>query len=312
VWTLSGRPDTWAAQLDRRLAENPVFAVVAGIGGATWEPIHAFCERANVPCLFPNTDLPVVADRDYYPLYFCRGVLLESDLIAKSIMANDMATDGRIVEVYRDGDIGEKAALALSKALGPSGRQVRLIKLAGPDARKQLATALQQVTLSDRLVLWLRPRDLQSLPDTPPLSAASYVSGIMAGLESAPLAPAWHKAVLLTYPYDLPDARQVRVDYARRWFAIAGIPMMNERVQVDTYLACQILAESLGHMQDSFVRDYLVERVENLVGHRLVNGYYPRLSLGPSQRFASKGGYNVRFTTEKGADIAAEGPWTAP
>jgi hypothetical protein len=65
-------------------------------------------------------------------------------------------------------------------------------------------------------------------------------------------------------------------------------------------------------MLDSFVPDYLVERVEVMLGHRLVNGYYPRLSLAPGQRFASKGGYVVRFTAAGGTALTADGDWTAP
>jgi hypothetical protein len=85
-----------------------------------------------------------------------------------------------------------------------------------------------------------------------------------------------------------------------------------ERVQTDTYVACGILAETLNEMLDSFVRDYLVERVEVMLGHRMVNGYYPRLSLAPGQRFASKGAYLVRFADQAGTTLVADGDWTVP
>ncbi len=74
VWELTGAPDTWDRQLRSRLAATPVFAVISGIGGRTWAPVHQFCEREGVPCLFPNVELPVVAEHDFYPVYFSRGV----------------------------------------------------------------------------------------------------------------------------------------------------------------------------------------------------------------------------------------------
>jgi hypothetical protein len=65
-------------------------------------------------------------------------------------------------------------------------------------------------------------------------------------------------------------------------------------------------------MTDAFVRDYLVERIEDMLEHRLVTGYYPRLTLAPGQRFASKGGYLVRFPDTEGTRIVADGGWIVP
>ncbi len=75
---------------------------------------------------------------------------------------------------------------------------------------------------------------------------------------------------------------------------------MDERTQTDTYLACSIVAEGAGTMLDNFVPDYLIERVEVELSHRIINGYYPRLGLAPGQRFASKGAYLVRFSDPQG------------
>jgi hypothetical protein len=133
----------------------------------------------------------------------------------------------------------------------------------------------------------------------------------MAGLERAPLPAAWRGPARLSYPFDLPAQRRVRLDFPLGWFKVRSLPLVAERVQVDTYLACAILSETLGHMLDSFVRDYLVERIEALLGHRLVNGYYPRRGLAPGQRFASKGGYLVRLDPGA-AGVVADGPWIVP
>ncbi len=116
----------------------------------------------------------------------------------------------------------------------------------------------------------------------------------------------------MAYAVDLPGQRVVRVDYALSWFRIRRIPIVAQRVQTDTYLACGLLSETLSHMVDAFVRDYLIERVDMALDHRALTGYYPRLTLAPGQRFASKGGYIVRFASADGQKVVAVSDWMTP
>ena len=116
----------------------------------------------------------------------------------------------------------------------------------------------------------------------------------------------------MTYPFDMSSQRIVRIDYARGWFALRHIPVLDEQVQVDTYLACGLLSETLSHMVDSFFRDYLVERVEGMLAHRILTGNYPRLALAPGQRFASKGGYLAKFAEPTGARLVEDSEWIVP
>ncbi len=134
----------------------------------------------------------------------------------------------------------------------------------------------------------------------------------MGGLERTPLPAGWRGVTRLAYPVDLPERRRVRVDYALGWFAIRHIPVVAEQTQADTFLACGLLAETLSHMVDAFARDYLVERMDDMIERRIITGYYPRLTLGPGQRFASKGGYIVRFVEPEHTRLAADGEWTVP
>jgi hypothetical protein len=164
----------------------------------------------------------------------------------------------------------------------------------------------------DAIVLWLRPQDLKELPEAPPPGAAVFISGLMADLEQAPLPPGWRGAARMSYPLELPGLRALGMGFAQGWFGYYRIPVVAERVQTDTYLACEILAEAAGHMVNNWVPDRLVELVEIELGHRLVNGYYPRLGLAPGQRFASKGGYLARYEDAGGTRLVADGDWIVP
>jgi hypothetical protein len=96
------------------------------------------------------------------------------------------------------------------------------------------------------------------------------------------------------------------------WFKIRHIEVVDERIQSDTYLACGILADVLSLMLDNFVRDHLLERLETMLSARTRNAYYPRLGLGPGQRFASKGGYLVRFADAQAPRVVADSAWIVP
>jgi hypothetical protein len=309
VWELSGAADTWEAQLAAHLAKEPVFAVISGIGGRSWAPVHRFCERTGLPCLMPNVDLPDAAPDDFYTVYFSRGVLLEAELIAHDLAARGVKAQ-RIVLLFRAGDIGEQAAAAFTAAMGASGTTV--IKRRLPAQGGDLRGALGGPGPVDTWVLWLRPGDLEVLAQRPPPAGSLYVSGLMSELEQAPLPESWRPATRMPYLFDLPDQRRVRLDYQLGWFAARKIKVSSLRIQSDTFLACGLLAETISHMVDAFQRDYLVERLDDNIEHRILTGYYPRLSLGIGQTFGSKGGYLVHFAEPQGAKLARDSEWIVP
>ncbi len=317
VWELTGPANTWRAQLDEHLAAEPVYAVLSGLAGKNWAPVHAFCEQRGIPCLFPNVEVPVVAEDDFYPLYFSRGVLLEAGIIARTILEPDHVPVSAVEQVYRAGDSGEVAAKALAVKLEGHGITVHSKVLPAGAPGHGVGAALHGAALGKgardkAVVLWLRAADVAALVDVPAGVGTVYLSGLMGGLEDAPLPMPWRERTLMTYPFDPPGKRGVRLDYALGWFAFRHIPVVAEQVQVDTYLACSLLTDVLNRMADNFARPYLVEQLQDLLEHRLVTGYYPRLSLASNQRFASKGGYLVRFRDPRGTALLANNEWIVP
>ncbi|HEY4589164.1 MAG TPA: c-type cytochrome, partial [Thermoanaerobaculia bacterium] len=126
VWELRGAAATWPAQLAAYYRAQPVFAVLSGLGVGPWRPVHEFCERTEVPCLFPNTGLPVVHP-GAYALYLSAGLTVEAQALARYL--SDFP--GRIVQVYRDTDEGRVPARAFRDALNA----VRLTDRAIPRGR---------------------------------------------------------------------------------------------------------------------------------------------------------------------------------
>ena len=311
IWELTGASDTWQQQLRAKLAAEPVFAVISGLGGADWAPVQRFCEAESLPCLFPNADVPVVAEDDFYTLYFSKAVLLEAQLIARSIRSQRTSAGARrVIQIYRPEDAGSAAAEALSHAL--EGSAIKSVTRPLEPGVHPVGQALRDVGPEDEVVLWLRPEDVALLGKLPGAVKHVYLSGRMSGLERAPLPAEWRSVTHIAYPVDLPERRVVGLDRALGWFRIRQIQVVDQPSQADTILACGIVSDAINHMVDTFVRDYLVERIEAMLEHSIVTGYYPRLALAPHQRFASKGGYIVKFAAPTGTRVVAETDWIVP
>lgn len=312
VWALTGAPATWQEQLARYLEQEPVYAVISGLGGKDWRPVHQFCEQAALPCIFPNLDLPVVAEHDTYPLYYSKGVLLEAGLLAQQISFDNKAKPvGRVVQIFRADDIGADAAASLRDALAGTGIQTleRPLRNAGDSRLAELRRTLRP---DDVIVLWLRPADFALLANVPVSASRVFASGLMGGLENTPVPAGWRPVTRLTYPAELPDKRMIGVDFAMGWMVLHHIPVLDPRVQVDTYVACGLTRETLNRMRGSFTADYLVESMEGMLEHQLVSGYYPALALAPNERFASKGGYIVHFADPAGTKVMPDTHWRVP
>ncbi len=61
-------------------------------------------------------------------------------------------------------------------------------------------------------------------------------SGIMGGLELAPLTAGWRALARMTYPFAIPDRRRIFMDYPLGWMRFKQIPLVDERTQTDTYV----------------------------------------------------------------------------
>jgi hypothetical protein len=302
VWQLEGTPGSWDAQLEQRYRNAPVFALVGGIGDDSWQPIADFSERRKLPCILPQTLLPGEGE-NFYTVYFSSGVALEARALA-GVLA-PQAGGRRVIQVSRAGDPASQAAAAAfrdtfraaSHAVSGGARLEERVLDGAPDG--SLWRELAQADAA-ALVLWLRAPDLAQARDLAPAAPAWLSAGLLDGAPALPGA-GWR----MTYPWELPAASAPRVRRSVDWLRARAIGSSAPRVAIDTHYALAALGDALAHQMDSFSRDYLVETVEHQVSTTLLSSSYPPLTLGPDQRFASKGVYLVRPSAKPGAEPEA-------
>jgi hypothetical protein len=276
IWTLAGPPESWRKQLDTRQAAAPAFALVSGLGGATWGPVHKFCEERRIPCVLPNVDAPP-RGRPAWSVYYSGGVELEAEVMAKEIPA-----DARIAQVSRRGTVGAAGAGRL--------RALRRVVDLEPGAPVPGDV--------DALVLWTAPAG--SATDLARSRARTWISGTVAGAVAAPpdatVVRSWADA-----------SRVARGERFARWAQASGVAPGDFRIQEQTFFACQLVAHALSHMRDDLDREHLLEQIEHTTGMEAYSASYPNLSFGPGQRFLSKGAY-----VAKADEAAAVGEWVVP
>lgn len=311
VWRLEGAPGTWAGQLERHYRQQPVFALLGGLGGGEWQPVHAFCERNEIPCLFPDVGMPVVEESAYSSFYFSRGPLLEVEVLAKHLA--DAGPGSAVTQVYRNDASGRALAQALRDALQRRGIASVTDRPLSGAATQTFWMRLLDADRPETLVLWLNDADLAEFPlrHEAPWPAGLYLSGsLVAQPDRFMQAEDWQGRVGIVYPFELQERLAPRMARMKAWLRARNVALADERVQAHAFFAATIAGDALAHMDENYSRDYFIERVEHMTEQSLFPAVYPRLSLGPGQRFASRGGH-VAGATQEGA-LRALGGWIVP
>jgi cytochrome c553 len=290
TWELTGPPATWGAQLAERYRRQPIFALLGGQGPGAWQPIHAFCEEAQVPCIFPLTDLPVTTPPGAYALYLSGGLPAEAEALARHL--RETSQNRKIVQIYRDDDTGRAAAGLLRQALADAGG-IQLLDRPLPPGR---ATTAKDFLLTRKiggkpaaLILWLPASDLLGLPQRPRKAPDLYLSStFLRG--TLPVIPAsWQARTRIAWLFNRPEANPPQAYRTRAWLRARGITPRHDALQLATHTTLSLIDSALSHLGDRFSRDLFVETLEREAERTPNPGPYPRLSLGPGQRVAARG-----------------------
>ncbi len=302
----------WSGQLEFLYGKQPVFALIGGLGAASWRPIHEFSERFEVPCIFPQTDIPVVDGPVIYTVYLSRGIVLEAEALAKYLQ--EQGASEPVVQVWRRDGASATAADAFRNAWRASTGTAPVEHVLEGPPTGTFWSRLANEARGSTLVLWLSPSDLEGLPNLAeaiPQAGSIYLSAaLLAGTQNQLTADPSGR-VRVIYPQDLPQARSARVEAIRRWLRGRGLELVNETVQMNAYLAVVVTAGAMAHTMDTFSRDFLLERVEHRVGNALDPSSTPDSAWGRANG-ASKGSYIVTRGSTDGAALQVSRPGSFP
>ena len=314
-WLLKGAPETWRSQLEEYYRKEPVFALLGGMSGTVWKPVHDFCEAKRLPSLFPQTDFPVISDTDWYTLYISKGYYLEGETAARFLNRSDAFPEhGKVLQVARESNEGKMLADGFKVTWREFGRTPPVtVLLAG----KEVLTAERLAVLvarekPDAVVIWDNASLLTALNAMPAtnvkLPRNIIISSTYIGKASAELSEQVRNITFLTYPERFPsEEKQLEAYYF-------GTKPENSKQGTDisesvkrTYPLTRLLSQLLPEMREQFYSDYLLD----LIG--MVNDLdvplYERMSFCPGQRYASKGCYVVQLGKGSKPDLIKKSDW---
>ena len=290
VWRLTGPPETWTLQLEAFLAKEPAFALLGGLAPGEWKPIHDFCERAQLPCLFPITDLPVVSDTDWYTQYFSKGYYQEGQAAARYLHGLEDPTPARkVLQVIQDSPEGKALAQGFRDTWAELG-QAAVSETLLPKDKPLAPQALNELLAREKpstVLLWTGASAFPALAELAKGATGAFLSARLLGRNLTSLPEPVRSQVWITYPYREPNLEPKHTLYADT--LLGGLEKRNPetRISTRTYALVQILRQALMDMDRHFYRDNLLDRIGMQRDQILPD--YLRLSFGPGQRYSSKG-----------------------
>jgi hypothetical protein len=309
IWKLAGPPEGWPQQLLAYQRKRPVFAMVSGMA-TPWRPVADFCEQSGTPCLFPETNLPVRSGAGHYTVYLSRGLEVEAAALAVYLQEPRFRNKlHRIVQVYRKSEAGLTASHTFRQGL--YAIPIHDVPLDGQPLTSAEWASLLREEHPDALILWLTGEDLArfEIPQgaTGPVVYISYTQVGQGGLSRLNTIST---AIRMTFPFAQEGDRAPEAAHVCNWLNSTGIrDVRHERLQLSTYFTLSLLDYSLAKMAGAYSAEFLLETLEREVETWAYPGVFPRLSLGPEQRYASKGSYIVKLS---GDSIAPLSSWIVP
>ena len=273
-------------QLDSYYREQPVFAMVGGLSDRGWGPVGRFCEEHEIACLYPGVDMPQASEGHFYTLYFSRGLGLEADLIATSLKARPAKN---VVQVFvRKKRLLRRKFCSVSYTRKPRPQRTSLLTV---QTHCRLASSSLGCKISpiQRLYFGLAPATWSHSSRRCP--GAHYLSSTLLDAELPSSMGLTRSSVFMAHPFRLPGKPDPAMRRFGVWAKTRDIEVTQPRLQAEAFFACLVLNDAMKHIGRFFVRDFALDMLDHAQGLMAYLPVHPRPTIGPGQRFLTKGGY---------------------
>ena len=317
VWKLTGEPDSWQQQLNIYYDKSPVFAVVSGISKDSWENIDNFCNNREIPCILPNTKTPGYSADNFYTLYYNAGPYNDASVIAsyfhdKAINNNEA---GNIVQLYDDSSYSMVAKNTLHDEI-TSNKLHKITSVALDTISDKYGIDQYLKNKNTTVIIWAEKLDSSLIEALS--SSKNKIKSVFIPYYLATSSEARKKLdnigleVLTSYPYVTPSSEPRATIRSSAWGKSRKIDTTEKAVFTNTFTAVKVLFNAIKHARSHFNRAYIIELLEHKLDKSVLTGMYPKLTIGPNQRYASRGGYIMKLPDDEFSALQPVTEWLLP
>ena len=317
VWNLTGEPDSWQEQLNSYYDKTPVFAIASGISEDNWKNIDDFCNAREVPCILPNTRTPGFSGKNFYTLYYTAGPYNDASVIASYFhdknIENNEAHD--IVQLYDATSYSEIAKDILHDEITSSGKHnIASVSLETISSKHDID---QHITNKDTtIIIWSEKLDaslLEALSRNKNKIKSVFIPYYLAtSIETRNKLSGIGVKFFTSYPYVAPASEPRDTIRSSAWGKSKKIDMTEKAVFTNTFTAIKVFINAIKHLRSNFNRDYMIELLEHKLDNSVFTGMYPKLTIGPNQRYASRGGYIMDVPEDTSLPLQPVTQWLLP
>ena len=317
IWKLSGEPDSWQKQLNKYYDETPVFAVVSGISKDSWENIDRFCNAREVPCILPNTKTPGYSANNFYTLYFNAGPYNDASVITRYF--HDKTTNNNeavnIVQLYDGSSYSEVAKNTLHDEFASDKKyNISSVSLDTINNNQNIDQHLKNKNTT--VIIWSEKLDaslIEALSSNKNKIKSIFIPYYLAtSSETRKKLDNIGLEVLTSYPYVKPSSEPRDTIRSTVWGRSRKIDTTEKAVFTNTFTAIKLLLNAIKHARSHFNRAYIIELLEHKLDKSVLTGMYPKLTIGPGQRYASRGGYIMKVPDDVSSALQPVSEWLLP
>ncbi len=317
VWKITGEPDSWQKQLNNYYDKTPVFAVVSGISKNSWNSIDKFCNTREVPCILPNTKTPGYSANNFYTLYFNAGPYNDASVITRYF--HDKAIDnneaGNILQLFDGSSYSEVAKNTLHDGITANEKyNISSVSLDAISNKHDIDQYIKNKNTT--VIIWSEKLDaslVEVLSSNKNNIKSVFIPYYLAtSNETRKKLKNIGIDIFTSYPYVKPSSEARATIRSSAWAKSRKIDTTEKAVFTNTFTAIKTLMNAIKHTRSHFNRAYIIELIEHKLDKAVLTGMYPKLTIGPNQRYASRGGYIMKVPDDVSVALQPVSEWLLP